>query len=173
MIRLRPSILLAGLLILAILIPQAIEANPCTLLPPSIISQQYFSQLLTAVRIGKIIYRMDAFERLSADCLRKELDFLSRDSGERIFDADCIDFMKKGFTRHYLLTINGKSLVMRICLTSELRLQPEIPDKDIVVKGEIESVKATYQVFDIIALTEVQKPQPRPTFHSIETERSS
>lgn len=173
MIRIRPSILLAGLLILAILIPQAIEANPYTLLPPSIISQQYFSQLLTVVRIGKIIYSMDAFERLSAPCLRQKLALLSQGFGEPVFDAERIDFMKKGFTRHYLFTVDGKTLVMRICLTSELKFQPEIPDEDIILKGDIDGVKATYQVFSLIALTEGQRPRPRAVFYSRETERSS
>ena len=77
MIRIRPSILLAGLLIFSILIPQAIEAVPCALLPPSIIDQSCFSQLLTAVRIGKILYRMDAFDRLSADIIKEKLAVLS------------------------------------------------------------------------------------------------
>lgn len=173
MIRIRPSIILTGSLVLAILIPQAIEANPCSLPPPSIVSEQCLSQLMIAVHIGKIIYKMDAFERLSEPYLKDKLAALSRCFGDGVFDADRIDFMKKGFTRHYLLTINGKSLVMRICLTSELGFQPEIPDNDIMVQGQIGDIRATYQIFDITALTEVQKPQPRTTFHSREVERSS
>lgn len=173
MIRIRPSILLAGLLILAILIPQAIEAVPCALLPPSIISEGSFGQLMIAVHIGKIMYKMDAFEGLSPLYLKEKLAALSRCFGDGIFDADRIDFQKKGFTRHYLFTIDGKSLVIRICLTSELRLQPEIPDNDIIVKGEIENLGATYQVFTLTALTGSPKPQPCSTFHTREVDRSS
>lgn len=173
MIRIRPSILLAGLLILAILIPQAIEANSCSLLPPSIVSEQCLSQLMIVVHIGKIIYKMDAFERLSPIYLKEKLADLSRCFGDGVFDTSRIDFRKKGFTRHYLFAIEGKALVMRICLTSELMLQPEIPDKDIILQGNIESVEATYQVFSLTSLTDGQKPQPRAIFHSREAERSS
>ena len=173
MIRIRPSILLAGLLIFAILMPQVIEAASYSLLPPSIIGQACFSQLISAVRIVKIIYGMDVFDRLSTDTLKEKLSTLSLVAGGPIFDARNIDFRKKGFTRHYLFTIEGRSLIMRVCLTSELRFQPEILDKDIIVKGEIASLKATYQVFDMSSLFEGRKIQPRTTFHFRETERSS
>ncbi len=173
MIRLRPSILLAGLLIITILMPQAMEAASYSLLPPSILDQACFSQLLTAVRIGKIIYRMDAFDRLPASELNEKLAALSSETPGPIFDADNADFKKGDFTRHYLFTIDGRSLIMRVFLTSELRLQPEIPDKDMIVKGEIGDLNATYQVFDIKSLVEGHKPQPRVTFHSREAERSS
>ncbi|MCX5679260.1 MAG: hypothetical protein NTZ95_01095 [Candidatus Omnitrophica bacterium] len=173
MIRIRPSILLAGLLIFSILMPQVMEAASYALLPPSIIDQACFSQLLTAVRIGKMIYRMDAFDRLPTDVLKERLEALSSEAGGPVFDARNIDFKKKGFTRYYLFTIDGKSLIMRVCLTSELRFQPEILENDTIVKGEIESVKATYQVFDMRSLVVGHKIQPRATFHSRETERSS
>ena len=173
MIRLRPSILLAGLLILAILMPQVMEAASLALLPPSIINQACFNQLLSAVRIGKIIYGMDAFDRLSANDLKEKLAALSSGAPGAVFDAASIDFKKKGFTRHYFFMIDSRRLIMRVCLTSELRFQPEIPDKDVIVKGEIGNLKATYQVFDISSLSEGRKIQPRITFHSRESERSS
>ena len=173
MIRIRPSILLAGLLIFTILMPQVMEASSYSLLPPSIIDQACLSQLLSAIRIGKIIYGMDAFERLSADVLREKMSALSSGAGGPVFDAGNIDFRRKGFTRHYLFIIDGRSLIMRICLTSELGFQPEIPERDIIVKGEIGSLKATYQVFDMRSLLEGRSIQPRATFHSREAERSS
>jgi len=172
-IRIRPSILLAGLLIFTILMPQVMEASSYALLPPSIINQASFSQLLAAVHIGKIIYGMDAFERLSADVLKKKLEALSSGVGGSVFNVEKIDFRRKGFTRHYLFTIDGRSLIMRVCLTSELGFQPEIPESDVIVKGEIGSLKASYQVFDMRSLLEGHKIQARTTFHSREAERSS
>jgi len=171
-IRIRPSILLAGLLIFTILMPQAMEASSLALLPPSIINQVCFSQLLNAVRIGKIIYGMDAFCRLPANDLKEKLAALSSGAPGLVFDAASIDIKKKGFTRHYFFTIDGNSLIMRICLTSELGFQPEILAKDIIVKGEIADFKAIYQVFNMSALFEGRKIQPHTTLHSRESERS-
>ena len=149
------------------------EAASYTLLPPSIINQACFNQLLNAVRIGKIIYGMDAFDRLPSSDLKEKLAALSSGVPGPVFDEASIDFKKKGFTRHYFFTIDGRNMIMRLCLTSELRLQPEILDKDIIVKGEIADLKATYQVFDMNSLFEGRKIQPRATFHSRESERSS
>jgi len=172
-IRIRPSILLAGLLIFTVLILQVMEAASYALLPPSIINQASFSQLLTAVRIGKIIYRMDAFENLSANVLRDKLAALSSGSGSPVFDVENIGFKKKGFTRYYMFTIDDRSLIMRICLASELGLQADIPERDIIVKGNIESIKATYQVFDMGSLVKGRRIQPRAAFYPRELGRSS
>ncbi len=116
---------------------------------------------------------MDAFDRRPIGDLKDKLAEISSGSGAPVFDIGNEDFKNNGFTRHYLFDINGSVRVMRICLTSELGLQPEIPEKDIITRGKIESVKATYQVFDLGALSEVQKPKPRVTFHSREVDRSS
>ncbi len=173
MIRIRPSILLAGLLILAIFTTQAVEAFSYALLPPSIINQTCFSQLLSAIRIGKMIYRMDVFDRISADALKEKLAALSSEPGGPVFDAGKLDFKKKGFTRHYLFTLDGRTLIMRVCLTSELGFQPEIPESEIIINGNIGNVKATYQIFDMRVLLEGPKILPLTTFHSRETERFS
>ena len=173
MIRIRPSILLAGLLIFTILMPQAIEAGSLALLPQSIVNQACFNQLLSAIRIGKIIYSMDAFDRLPASELKEKLAELSLGASGPVFDMTSMDLKKKGFTRHYFFTVDGRNLIMRVCLTSELRFQPEIFDKDIIVKGEIVDLKATYQVFEMNSLFEGHKIQPRTTLHSRESERSS
>jgi len=172
-IRIRPSILLAGLLIFAILMPQSMEASSCALLPPSIIDRSFFSHLLTAVHVGKTIYGMDAFDELPVNILRERLSALSSAAGDPVFDAEKIGFRKKGFTRHYLFTIDGRGLIMRICLTSELGFQPRIPQSDIILEGEIKSLRATYQVFDLKTLLRSDKPRPRGTFHSREADRSS
>ena len=78
---------MAGLLIFTILMPQVMEAASYTLLPPSIINQACFNQLLNAVRIGKIIYGMDAFDRLPSSDLKEKLAALSSGVPGPVFDT--------------------------------------------------------------------------------------
>jgi hypothetical protein len=169
----RKSIILTVFFALAIQMPHTTAAYESVLIPPSIVDTPSFAQLFEAIRVGKIIYRMDVFEKFPNAKLKDTLTALCSGKDGLVFDTARIDFCKKGFTRYYLFSAGGQSLVMRICLTSELILQPEIPKESVIVEGTIADLKATYQVFDMKAILGSDKMRPRPAFNPRDTGRSS
>jgi hypothetical protein len=170
--KIRLSIILTLFLTLAIQIPRTTSAYQSALLPPSIVRLPGFNQLMDAVRIGKALYKMDAFEKLSKGDLKKGLASITGSKG-LMFDIERIAFKNKGFTRYYMFTIGREVWIMRVCLTAELKFQSEIPKEDMIMEGSIADLKATYQVFGISAIVAGNDMKPRATFHFREAERSS
>jgi hypothetical protein len=117
----------------ALLLPYMTEAGGFSLAPPSVINLPDFNQLLTAVRTGVAIYRLDAM----GECPKADIKF----------DISKMDLGKKGWTRYYSFSIGNRDLIIRIFLTGEYEYQITIPDEDIILQASRKDIGITYQVF--------------------------
>jgi len=80
------------------------------------------------------------------------------------FDMDNIDFGKKGFTRYYPFTVDGRDLIIRIFDVRETSFLPEFR---VFEEGVFEDSRIGFQIIpgiqDIVASKKIKKlPVPQP-----------
>ena len=131
----------------ALLIPYMTEAGGFSLAPSSIVNLPDFNQLLSAVRTGIAIYRLDAMGECSKVELKGKCEAIAAANPYPDFDISKMDLGKKGWTRYYPFSIGGRELIIRIFLTGEYKYQPKIPDEDIILQASRKDLGITYQVF--------------------------
>ncbi len=117
------------LLVPAITSIHELSAETWVLSPPTKVSlnetNNYFRDLYDVFCLALSIYKSDALERCSKEALIKEYGSASVNSQAR-FDLEHIDIGKKGWTRHYPVSIGDKHFIIRIFLTEEYRYQPKV-----------------------------------------------
>lgn len=92
------------------------------------------------------MYRLDTEVRLTGDEIRnilnENIEHLERVCSI-VFDFDRIDFRKKGYTRYYPFTIDGKDYIIRIYLEEERHF---LPYADILAQGIFHNSGIGYQI---------------------------
>jgi hypothetical protein len=131
----------------ALLLPYMTEAGGFSLAPPSVINLPDFNQLLTAVRTGVAIYRLDAMGECPKADLKAKCEAITAANPLPSFDISKMDLGKKGWTRYYSFSIGNRDLIIRIFLTGEYEYQITIPDEDIILQASRKDIGITYQVF--------------------------
>ncbi|MCX5668155.1 MAG: hypothetical protein NTY34_07615 [Candidatus Omnitrophica bacterium] len=130
----------------------------------------YFKKTYDFIRFGLLLYKLDAIGRSSKEDLISNAGKMILSPGIS-FDLDNIDVVRKGWTRYYPFSIDGKDFIMRIFLTAERSYQPEAP---ILYEGSITNPAVTFQVLPSInEIISGCKIQPRRTYSSAEVNRSS
>lgn len=92
------------------------------------------------------LYQLDARERLSKAKIKEKMTLDStiweREFGIS-FDLDNIDFKRKGFTRYYPFTVNGKDFIIRIF---DVREKHRMPKFEVFCEGIFEDSKIGFQI---------------------------
>lgn len=148
--KIRTLIPVAIFLIQALLLPVWTEADVFSLAPPSIINLPDFNQLLSAVNTGIAIYKLDAMSGCSREELKAKCEAIAASNLSPRFDIAKMDLGKKGWTRYYPFSIEGKDLIIRIFLTGEYEYQPKIQNDDIILQASRKDLGITYQVFSSV-----------------------
>lgn len=169
------SIILAIFFLVQDLIPPPLLAIENNLLNPPTkanigSSDTQFKKLYDAVCLGLFFYDLDAVKRYTKDAIAREYSDLLFNS-EVKFDFANIDIGKKGWTRYYPFSIDNKSFIMRIFLTSEAHYQPSAP---ILYEGVIKNPAVTFQVLP--SLNEILagcKIRPIRTYSTRQVDSSS
>ena len=71
------------------------------------------------------LYKADALEGLAKDEIIKRYNDVCADSPVK-FDLENLDLVRKGWTRYYPFSIDGRNFVARVFLTKETIFQPKI-----------------------------------------------
>lgn len=97
---------------------RTLPLNPHTKVSPTETNQwKNFLREFNLLAFALGIYYLDAKERLSKEDIKEKLTLDSAIWEKEFgitFDLDNIDFKKKGFTRCYPFTVNGKDFIIRI-----------------------------------------------------------
>ena len=129
-----------------------------------------FKKIYDSVSFALSVYVSDVIERSSKESLIRNFSQVVLHPSIR-FDLENIDVIKKGWTRYYPFSIDGKEFIMRIFLTSERSFLPDAP---ILYEGSIMNPAVTFQVLP--SLKEILsdcKIKPRQVHSSPEVLRSS
>jgi hypothetical protein len=130
----------------------------------------YFKKTYDFIRFGLLLYKLDAIDRSSREDLISAAGKMILSPGVS-FDLDNIDLVRKGWTRYYPFSIDGKDFIMRIFLTAERPYQTEAP---VLYEGSINNPAVTFQVLPSInEILSDCKIQPHRTYSSSEVNRSS
>jgi hypothetical protein len=106
-------------------ISSASASEGCVLNPPSRAENPSFRQLYGTSCLAITIYKLDAIEGLHKDVIMRQHSAALFNDAIR-FDLEKIYTQKKGFTRYYPVTVEGKVFVVRVFLTKELPYQPRL-----------------------------------------------
>jgi len=129
-----------------------------------------FKKIYDSVCMGLAIYKSDVINRSSKEDLINIFSRIVSIPGIK-FDLENIDILKKGWTRYYPFSIDGKSFIMRIFLTAEKLYQPSVT---VLYEGSVENPAVTFQVLP--SLNEILadcKIAPRRTYSTHQVDSSS
>lgn len=129
-----------------------------------------FKKIYDSVCMGLAIYKLDVTGRSSKESLIDTLGKIVSPPGIR-FDLKNADVLKKGWTRYYPFSIDGKNFIMRIFLTAERPYQPPVA---VLYEGNIVNPAVTFQVLP--SLNEILaecKIAPRRTYSTRQLDSSS
>ena len=101
-----------------------------------------FKKIYESLCFGLSIYKSDVIHRHSKESLIRDFGKAALNPSIS-FDLENIDVVKKGWTRYYPFSIDGKSFIMRIFLTEEKLFQPAVP---VLYEGSITNPAVTFQV---------------------------
>lgn len=128
-----------------------------------------FKKIYESVCFGLALYKSDVIGRRPKEELIKDASTAALGPGI-IFDLENIDAVRKGWTRYYPFSIDGKDFIMRIFLTEELRFQPDAP---VLYEGSISFPAVTFQVLPSLnEILSTCKIKPHKTYFSLEAARS-
>jgi hypothetical protein len=132
----------------------------------------FFKQVYGSVCIGLSIYKLDVIERYTKEKLITTFQAGAARPGLEIrFDMENIDVGKKGWTRYYPFSVDGKNFIMRIFLTSELEYQPKTK---VLYEGKLGSPAVTFQVLPPLSEILSDCPiKPIRAYSPSQVERSS
>ena len=123
--------------------------------------KELFAQQFNILAFALGIYTMDTKERLSKDAIKASLADNSRickDILGLVFDLDNIDFKRKGFTRHYPFSVNGKDFIIRIF---DVREKHYLSNVEVFYEGVFETDNLGFQIIPglktILQETKVEK----------------
>ncbi len=147
------------------------ESSPLN--PPTNIDVNYsdpvMKKVYDAICLGIFLYELDTIKRLSKEDVERSCSGLLLNSLVR-FDLANMNMGKKGWTRYYPFSIDGKNFIMRIFLTAERLYQPAAP---ILYEGGISNPAVTFQVLP--SLNEILsdcKVKPLKLYYSSSASRS-
>lgn len=129
-----------------------------------------FKKIYDSICFALSVYVSDVIERSSKESLVRNFSQVVLHPSIR-FDLENMDIIKKGWTRYYPFSIDGKEFIMRIFLTSERSYMPDAP---ILYEGSITNPAVTFQVLP--SLNEILsdcKIKPQRTYSVSEVSRSS
>jgi len=129
-----------------------------------------FKKIYDSVCFALSVYVSDVIGRSSKEDLIKNFSRIALHPGIR-FDLENMDIIKKGWTRYYPFSIEGKEFIMRIFLTSERSYQPPAP---VLYEGSIATPAVTFQVLPSLnTILSDCKIKPRQSYSISEVARSS
>ncbi len=102
----------------------------------------FFKKIYNSIYVGLSIYKSDAVQQHSKERIIENFKKLCDFSGVS-FDLENIDIIKKGWTRYYPFSVDGRSFIMRIFLTEEKYFQPVAP---VLYEGSIVNPEVTFQI---------------------------
>lgn len=129
-------------------VPAAVlSQETCLLNPPTKVNINdtsfSFKRIYDTVYLGLLMYKLDAIERCSKyDIISKYGDKVFGLSAVR-FDLEHMDMGKRGWTRYYPFSIDGRQFIMRIFLTEERSYQAYTK---VIFEMNIESPNITLQI---------------------------
>jgi len=128
-----------------------------------------FKKIYEVFCLALFVYRLDAVERCPKETVIKKYGDLPAMSGVTL-DLSNIDAGKKGWTRYYPFSIDGKDFVARIFLTKERFYQPRVT---VLFEAAIENPDVTFQILPgINAILEDCRIKPRNPYPDPQTASS-
>jgi len=129
-----------------------------------------FREACNIICMALSLYKSDAFQRLPKEELIKMYGIALPDSVVR-FDLENLDVLKKGWTRYYPFSIDGKGFVARIFLTKENYFQPELP---VISEMVVEKLGVTLQILpDINEILDDCRIKPNKIYKPSMVEKSA
>jgi hypothetical protein len=129
-----------------------------------------FKKIYDSVCFALSVYVRDVIGRSAKENLIRDFSDVALHPGIR-FDLEKIDMIKKGWTRYYPFSIDGKEFIMRIFLTSERSYLPAAP---ILYEGSIATPAVTFQVLPSLnTILSDCKIKPHRAYSPTEVNRSS
>jgi hypothetical protein len=126
---------------------QAIPQEPISALPQTRVNindpDLYFAGKYGIVHQALFIYKLDAIRKLQKEDILDSYREAVKGPEKPVFDVKNMDIGRKGWTRYYPFSINGKNLTVRIFLTKERYYQPELP---VLYEGSVNDPEVTFQV---------------------------
>lgn len=108
------------------------------------------------------VYYLDAKEQLSKEDIKEKLAGNSTILWEKFnigFDMNNIDFKKRGFTRYYPFSVNGKDFIIRIFDANERHY---LANFEILYEGVLNRPEIGFQIIPgINAILDKKKIEPR------------
>lgn len=105
---------------------QALQSESASLNPPLKLNNTYFKELCSALVTAFDLYTLDAVRRIDKETIIRE--YGSRLSNPDVrFALDRIDTKRKGWTRYYPVTIEGRQFIVRVFLSRERPYQEDLP----------------------------------------------
>lgn len=146
--------------------------NPVKKVSPTETSiKEAFARQFNILAFALGIYRLDAGERMSKEEIKKRLAgdvALWNETISLAFDLDNIDLKKKGFTRYYPFTVEGKDFIIRIF---DMKERHYLPDFEIFYEDVFKESKIGFQIIPgvntILEGKKIEKAQfPNPAAYS-------
>ena len=129
-------------LIPTIYIPDITQAQNETLSPPMRMTEHYFKEVYATVSVALSVYKMDAVDGISMkNIIDKHRPALI--GADVKFDLEHMDMRRKGWTRHYPVSIRGENFIVRLFLTPERSYQPDLP---VLFEMDIKDPDVTCQI---------------------------
>ena len=135
--------------------------NPAKRVSPTEISiKEIFAKEFNILAFALGMYHSDAVERLSKNAIKEkfagELDSCESEF-DVSFDLENMDFGRRGFTRYYPFSVNGRDYIIRIF---DIREKGYLSDFEILCEGEFEDSKLGFQILPgLNELLEQRKPE--------------
>ena len=141
---------------------KASAINPAKKVSPAEIGmKEIFAREFNILAFAFGIYRLDVGERLSKESIKMRLSenvLFCKEAFSVAFDLENIDFNRKGFTRYYPFSVNGKDFIIRIFNAEESRY---LADFKIFYDGVFEESNVGFQIIpgikEILADTKAEK----------------
>ncbi len=142
--------------------PDISEAQNSALSPPMRITEHLFKEVYATVSVAFSVYKMDAMDGLSMENIidKHRAALIGADVK---FDLEHMDLRRKGWTRHYPVSIRGENFIVRLFLTGERAYQPALP---VLFEMDIKDPDVTCQILpDINSILGPAGIKPlRPTY---------
>jgi len=141
---------------------KASAINPAKKVSPTEISiKEIFAKEFNILTFALGMYQLDVGERLSKENIKMRLSdevLFCKEAFSIVFDMENIDFNRKGFTRYYPFSVNGKDFIIRIFDADE---KCYLADFEIFYDGVLEESNIGFQIIpgvkEILADTKAGK----------------
>ena len=121
--------------------------NPAKKVSPTEIGiKEIFAREFNILAFALGMYQLDVGERLSKESIKRRLSADAASCKEAFsiaFDLENIDFNKKGFTRYYPFSVNGKDFIIRVFDAEERHY---LADFEIFYDGSFEESNIGFQI---------------------------